>query len=330
MKQFSTLVFFLLLFAGLGKAQQDPMFTKYMFNTLYYNPAFAGNYEHMYVGLIHRSQWIEIDGAPITQSFTAHTPLKNERVGVGLALVNDVIGPTRTTSANLSYAYRIGIGNFNLSIGLQGGVVNYTANWSQVSRFQEIDEAFAMNQNRWQPNFGGGIYLSSKYFYIGFSSPHLVEYDLRGEVTTEIWSKTYRHYFGAIGAAIPVNGDNLIFKPSLLFKSVGLFSNLRKDDPFTSIGAPNEFDLDLSLLFYEKFWIGASFRTSLEAFTDQSSSYDSADIWVSYFLDNGLRIGAAYDYPLSNLSRVTVGAFELMIGYEFYYNTKKTITPRYF
>ena len=334
MKQLSTLVILLLLFAGTTEAQQDPMFTKYMFNTLYYNPAFAGNYEHMYIGLIHRSQWLEIDGAPTTQSFTAHTPLKNERVGVGLAVVNDIIGPTRTTSANLSYAYRIGIGNWNLSIGLQGGIVNYSANWSQVTRFEDMDEAFAFNEARWLPNFGGGVYLSSKHFYIGFSSPHLVEYDLRGgpdnPVTTSIWSKTYRHYYGAMGAAIPINGDNLIFKPSILFKSVGLFSNLRKDDPFKSIGAPNEFDLDLSLLFYEKFWIGASFRTSLEAFTDKTSSYDSADVWVSYFLDNGLRIGAAYDYPISQLSSVTVGAFELMLGYEFYYKTKKTVTPRYF
>ena len=85
-------------------------------------------------------------------------------------------------------------------------------------------------------------------------------------------------------------------------------SNLSKDDEFRNIGAPTEFDFDLSLLFYEQFQVGVSFRSAIEAFDDKSS-YDSADIWMSYFLSNGLRLGAAFDYPLNDVKQVTFGSF---------------------
>jgi len=95
------------------------------------------------------------------------------------------------------------------------------------------------------------------------------------------------------------------------------------------VGAPTEFDIDLSLLFYEQFQVGLSFRSAIEAF-DDTSSYDSADIWMSYFLPNGLRIGAAFDYPLNDVRTVSPGSFEIMIGYEFDYKEKNIVTPRYF
>lgn len=333
MRRISTLTtLFLLLIGTTAFAQQDAMFTKYMFNALTYNPAYAGSSDFLNIGVIHRSQWVSVEGAPITQSATAHTPLKNERVGVGLSVMNDLVGPSRTTNANLSYAYKIPIGNMSLAIGVQGGVYNYWSDWGKL-RLQDpsADEAFSMNVNLTQPNFGGGIYLSGKYFYIGASVPHLVEYDLREDVTTPIYARIYRHYYGMAGLVLPIKGDNLMFRPSFLIKTVSIGSGLRKDTAFQSIGAPTEADIDFSFLFYQKFWLGASFRTALERFNkEQTSSFDSADIWMSYFLENGLRIGAAYDYPLTELAQVTAGSFEIMIGYEFNYDTKKTVTPRYF
>ncbi|MEL7021596.1 MAG: PorP/SprF family type IX secretion system membrane protein, partial [Bacteroidota bacterium] len=248
-------------------AQQDAMFTKYMFNQLTYNPAYAGESDFLNIGVIHRSQWVGFEGAPVSQSFTAHTPLKNERVGVGLSVMNDLIGPSRVTNANLSYAYRIPIGGVELSIGVQGGLYNYWSNYSELSLADvSADQAFSRNVNLTHPNFGGGIYLSGKYFYIGASVPHLVEHDLREDVTTPIYARIYRHYYGMAGLVLPLNGDNLMFRPSVLVKTVSLGGNLRKDNAFQSIGAPTEFDIDLSFLFYQKFWAGMSFRAAIEAF----------------------------------------------------------------
>ena len=313
-------------------AQQDAMFTKYMFNSLVFNPGYAGSNEHMAIAALYRNQWVSVPGAPETQTITAHTPLKNKRVGVGLSLINDVIGPTRTTGVNLVYAYRIPLGgNKKLSVGLQGGVENYVADWTKLTTQSGQDPAFAVPVNKLLPNFGAGIYYSTPKFYAGFASPHLIEYDLRDNITTNIYARQARHYFFSIGGAIPLKGDALVFKPSALVKNVGLFAAAAKQQQFQNIGAPTEFDIDLSLLFQQTFWLGASFRSAIEGFgSEPTSSFDSADIWVSWFLNNGMRIGAAYDYPLTELNTVTQGSFEVMLGYEFNYRTKKIVTPRYF
>ncbi len=330
MRRIFTLLTLILFIGYQANAQQDPMFTKYMFNSLVYNPAYAGAKDHLAIGLLHRTQWWGIDGAPHTQSFTIHSPLKNERVGVGLSAVNDIIGPTRTTGANLSYAYRIPFGKAKLAIGLQGGVTNWRADWTKLNIQQGGDEAFQdQSPSKWIPNFGAGLYFYTDRFYIGAGVPQMLEYDLRDEAQTEIYAKTYRHYFFSAGVAIPLKGDDLVFKPSILVKNVGLLSNLSKTDAFQNIGAPTEFDVDLSLLFFQQFWVGASFRSAIEAF-DDTSSFDSIDAWISYMMMNGLRIGLAYDYTLTKLQQPAKGSFEVMLGYEFNYKTKKAVTPRYF
>jgi len=333
MRKILTILAFCLLGCSLSYGQQDAMFTKYMFNSLTYNPAYAGAKDHLSLGLLHRTQWWGIDGAPQTQSFTIHTPMKNERVGIGMNVINDKIGPTNSLSANISYAYRIPMGKGKLSIGLQGGVTNWRADWNQLTleSGQGVDDAYSeLEPNYWLPNFGAGIYYYTDKFYAGLGVPHLIEYDLRkDEINTSLWAKQYRHYFFSLGGAIPLNGEMLVFKPSVLVKNVGLFSNFNKDEAFQEYGAPTEFDIDLSFLFYQTLWVGASFRSAIEAFSDKSS-FDSVDIWASYNLANGLRIGAAYDYTLTKLQGPAQGSFEIMLGYEFNYKTKQLVTPRYF
>jgi len=324
----------ILLFGGATtlSAQQDAMFTKYMFNSLVFNPAYAGSNEHLAIAALYRNQWLSVPGAPETQTITAHTPLKTDRVGVGFSLINDKIGPTNTVGVNIAYAYRIPLGgNKKLAVGLQGGFENYTADWSLLDLVDPNDESFLNNQNRFLPNFGAGIYFSTDKFYAGFASPHLIEYDLRQNISTNIFARQARHYFFSTGIAIPIKGDALVFKPSALVKNVGLFAAASKQTQFKNIGAPTEFDIDLSLLFQQTFWLGASFRSAIEGFgSEATSSFDSADVWFSWFLSNGMRFGASYDYPLTELSQVTNGSFEVMLGYEFNYRTKKIVTPRYF
>ena len=328
-------LFIVLLYVGGTNlfAQQDAMFTKYMFNSLVFNPAYAGSKDHLTMNLIHRTQWWGIEGAPTTQSLIIHTPMPNERVGVGLSLVNDEIGPTNSIRANLSYAYRIPIGKGKLSIGLQGGVMQWRADFTKLSLEQGVgDEAFdEMTPSRLLPNFGAGIYYYTPKFYVGFASPQLIEYDLRdNEINTNIWARQQRHYYFSAGAAFPIKGDALIFKPSILVKNVGLLSGFSKDQAFQEFGAPTEFDIDLSLMFQQALWVGVSFRSAIEGIIGDQSSFDSADVWAAYYLANGLRIGLAYDYTLTKLQSVAGGSFEIMLGYEFDYKTKQVVTPRYF
>ena len=333
MRKIFTLTLCLFIGGMMAHAQQDAMFTKYMFNSLVYNPGYAGYHDHMYVGVLYRNQWQGIEGAPTTQTLTLHTPLRTQRVGVGFNLVNDAIGPINETRAFASYSYRIPLGGSNtLAVGLQGGMSYWRANWGELNLQNPLDDAFAdPNPTKFLPNFGAGVLFYNDQFYVGVSSPQLIEHDLREEanINTLPFAKLYRHYYLAAGAAFPINGDQMVLKPSILIKNVGLLSGLNKDPEFQNIGAPTEFDIDVSILFYQQFQVGLSFRSAIEAFDDRSS-FDSADIWMSYLLNNGLRFGAAFDYPLNDLNTVTFGSFELMVGYQFNYNVAKVVTPRYF
>ncbi len=331
------LIFFAFLgFSQQSYAQQDPMFTKYMFNSLVFNPAYAGSHEHMSVRLLYRDQWLDIEGAPTTQSFTIHTPM-SERIGLGLSVINDKIGVHGTTSANFAYAYRFQFGSGKLSIGLQGGAMNFRSNFNNLTyrEPQATDNSFnEIVPNQWLINFGGGLFYYAPKFYLGFSVPKLLNQNLKRTNATSVGgnvASTYRHYYFTAGAAIPISGDALIFKPSLLVKSVGLFGAFADNSTvLRRIGAPTEYDIDLSFMFYETLWVGASFRSAIEKLTNNTSSNDSVDIWASVYLNNGMRIGAAYDYIISKIGNQTKGSFEVMLGYDFSYDEKRVNHPRYF
>lgn len=326
-----TLLFlFLLAFAPHLRAQQDPMFTNYVFNSLIFNPAVAGSNEHLTLNLIHRQQWLGFEGAPTTQSFSAHTPLRNERVGVGFSMVNDKAGAAGTFDLNFAYAYRFQLGkDLRLSAGLQAGITNWRGDWTSLLVEQQGDAVFQENLNRWLPNFGAGIHFSGKQFYAGLGCPRLLEQNLRksDSGSTGTYASVYRHYYLTAGAAFPLRGDNLVFRPSLLLKGTGLFSSFRKDARTQNIGAPTEVDLNASLFFLRTFWVGAGYRTALEG---RKSSQDGANLWAAWLLRNGLRFGAAYDLTLSDLRKAGNGSFELMLGYEFDIKVRKAASPRFF
>lgn len=342
------LLFGLFLLFGFStlQAQQDPMFTKYFFNTLNYNPGYAGTNDHLSLNVLAREQWVNwgsglenSGGAPSSQTFSIHGPLVR-RVGWGLSLNNDRIGAAKSSGIAGHYAYQIPFGEAKLSAGVSAGVSYWRADFSDLTYRtpQSVDPVFSQPQRTiWIPTVGAGLYFYHKFYYLGFSSPRLFSYELRPAVASDNVRKiaqVYPHYFLTSGAAFRLRGDDLVFKPSMLVKTVNLFgarvySNVGGQGT-TPIGAPVEFEIDASLLFYNKMWLGVAFRSSFEKVFENESSYDSADIWATFYLDNGLRIGMAYDFPLTEMRNYTVGSFELMVGYDFDFLVKKVVTPRYF
>ncbi|MFK7809188.1 MAG: type IX secretion system membrane protein PorP/SprF [Saprospiraceae bacterium] len=320
----------------MAKAQQDPMYTKYMFNSLVYNPAFAGSPEYLSVRALYRNQWWGIDGGPVTQSFSIHSPFK-ERVGLGFSMVNDKVGATGSTDMTGVYAYRIPFAGGKISLGVQASGTNFRTDWSRL-KYKDPrpdDPSFDNDQNRWMFNVGTGAFYYTPKYYVGVSVPKLIENDLNdgaGISEDQRTASTYRHYFIAAGAAWPIKGSAIYFKPSILIKSVGLFSAFRNTaTQLNPVGAPTEVDIDAGFLFYEALWIGASFRTATSPRElGGNSSFDSVDLWASYYLQNGLRIGVSYDYTISKLRTHVDGSFEVMVGYDFNYSSNKVITPRYF
>jgi type IX secretion system PorP/SprF family membrane protein len=286
--------------------QQDAMYSQYMFNQLVINPAYAGNHEVVSANMLFRDQWVGIQGAPVTETFSIDAPMDKDKVGVGLTVYNDKIGVTRNTGAYVQYAYRIKFRKSTLALGLQAGISNLLASYTQVQFSQnssDYDFAFSQNVNELFPNFGMGLFYNTEKFYFGLSVPYLLKKSLFQSSNIQGY-EVAQHYFLSSGYIIDLN-DNLLLKPSILAKYVD--------------GAPLEVDINANLWFHGLFGIGVSYRTG-----------DSFIAMLEMQMNNQLSFGYAYDYSLTELNKFNYGTHELMLRYEFSYKKDRIVTPRRF
>lgn len=287
------------------KAQQQVMFTQYMFNGLAVNPAYAGYDEAVSVTALTRHQWIGVEGAPNTQTFSIHSPITKNKIALGLLVIRDQIGITTQNGVFMSYAYRIKFGRkATLSMGLQMGFTDYKARYSTLRTGTSNDPNFANNDVRgFLPNFGSGVFFSSEKFYAGISVPFLLNNFFTDENNAG-GAEQIRHFFGMAGFIIELS-RSLKLKPSGLIKMVP--------------GAPVELDLNANLLIDDLFWVGLSYR-----------SFDSIDLLLEVQLNSKLRFGYAYDFTTTDLGRVNTGSHEIMLNYVLSFSKTRVITPRYF
>lgn len=292
-------------------AQQAPMFTHYMYNTLFINPAYAGSRDALTITALHRSQWIDFKGAPMTQTLTVHSPIGGENIGIGLAMSNDKIGPTNNTALFANFAYRIKLNEKSkLALGLSVGVNIFQANLNKLELDQQLDPSFEKNIfNRTTPNFGFGVYYSRKRFYAGISAPNLLENKYSSNKLLNgnpINGKERRSFYLITGAMIRIT-DNLEFKPSMLVKLTPT--------------APIQADFTASFVIMNRLLLGAMFRTS-----------DAFGVLVGFDIIQQLHIGYSYDYSYGvKTFKNNYGSHELMLRYDFINSSKKQIhSPRYF
>jgi len=122
MKKITNLILvFTLLLTGLVYGQQDPHYTQYMYNQNILNPAYAGSRGDLSIGLLGRTQWVGIDGAPDTQTLNIHSAIGSQ-VGLGLSVIHDQIGPAEETNLSLDFSYTIPVsesGNLACALAFQ-------------------------------------------------------------------------------------------------------------------------------------------------------------------------------------------------------------------
>ncbi|UXX79706.1 type IX secretion system membrane protein PorP/SprF [Reichenbachiella carrageenanivorans] len=288
------------------RAQQQVMFTQYMFNQLAINPAYAGIHDGISTSFLARNQWVGFEGAPKTQTFSIHSPIKYRSIALGAVLIRDEIGLTDQFGAYFSSAYRINFSNRSkLSFGLQLSFNQYQVDYSENTN---NDPNLAnQNINDISPNAGAGVMWHSDRFYLGFSIPQLVSNSLNsiGEGSLDPDAKLVRHYFMSAGYVFDLS-RNLKLKPNLLFKWVQ--------------GAPFEIDINANFLIKELIWLGLSYR-----------SMDSFDALFQIQVTPQFQLGYSYDFlTTTDLSRVNSGSHEIMINYVFNVKSDKIVTPRYF
>ena len=288
-------------------AQQNALFSQYMFNTLAFNPAYAGSRNVATATALYRNQWVGIEGAPNTGTFTMDAPFANERLGLGIQLISDKVGITKTTGIAVSSAFRIPINDGSLSFGLQGSMNNYHAAYSRVNLDPSVpDRAFTSDANKTLYNFGSGIYYRNSRLYAGFSVQDFVRNRLNND-TIDVGDVTARqsaHAYLATGYVFPL-GLDFNLKTSMLLKGVK--------------GAPLQASLNTTLWIKELIAIGVEYRTSADI---------SAMMEVK--VSPRVSIGYAYDKSMTSLRTLNSGSHEFMLKYEFSFDRDRILSPRYF
>lgn len=305
--------FFFILFmlsATISYCQQDPLFTQYAYNKLSFNPAYAGSGERLTFDLITRFQWVGINGAPRTFSFNAHTPLRNPRIGIGLNVYRDELGPTVDYGAMAAFAYRILFPSTTLCFGIQGGFKYMDIDWGLLNPKDPGDVLLISPvTNRAVADVDFGIYYYGSRFYVGLSAKHLLQNQILVSSTAPddktSFTKLSRNFYGMAGGAIALN-QTLDFIPSLLVKYLP--------------NAPLQVDFNASFLINDILTLGAAYRTE-----------KALALMIQVNVGKGFSIGYSYDIWFNVLKSYNSGSHEIRIGYEFdVFHIDRMLTPRYF
>jgi type IX secretion system PorP/SprF family membrane protein len=287
-----------------GFAQQDAQYTQYMYNTINVNPAYAGSRGVMSIFGLHRTQWVGLDGAPVTNTASINTPINESNLGLGLSFVNDRIGPTNenTISADLSYSINTSE-TYKLSFGIKASANLFNLDVNKLNPADQGDPQFADLENKFTPNIGAGVYFHSDKTYFGLSVPSFFETTRYDDNSVAINKEKMSFYF--IAGHVFDLSYNLKFKPALMTKATE--------------GAPLQVDLSANFLIMDKFVLGAAWR------------WDAAvSAMAGFQVSDGLYIGYGYDMETTELKNFNSGSHEVFLRFELFQRHNKIVSPRFF
>ena len=295
--------FFVLITGFVSFAQQDAQYTQYMYNTITVNPAYAGSRGVLSLFGLHRTQWVGIDGAPVTNAFSMHTPIEKSRVGIGATFLNDKIGPTIENSISVDVSYTIPTSEtYKLSFGVKGTGSFMNLDVSQLNPTDQNDPQF-QNYSKFYPNIGAGVYLHSNKTYLGLSIPKFIDTKRFNNNDLKIFTQSITYYLIA-GHIYQLNPE-IKFKPALLTK--------------IERGTPLQVDASATFMFNDKFVMGASYRWDA-----------SVSVMAGFQVSDGLYIGYAYDLETTKLRKYNSGSHEVFLRFELFDNKNKVTSPRLF
>jgi len=283
-----------------------------MYNTQVVNPAYAGSRDALSFGLLYRTQWVGLDGAPKTLTFTGDTPIGSlDNMGLGLSIVRDELGPAVESNIIVDYSYTINTSDDNeLSFGLKAGLDILDVDYTKLNIFDETDPTFQDNiDNKVQPQIGAGIYYNTDRFYAGLSVPNFLNskhYDESNLINPETQSVAAErlHYFLIAGYVFDLS-ENLKFKPATLVKAVS--------------GSPLQVDVSANFLLYEKVTLGVAYRWSA-----------AMSAMVGFQATDQIFLGFGYDYQSTEIEDFSDGSYEFMIRFDIFSKPERVLHPRFF
>jgi type IX secretion system PorP/SprF family membrane protein len=277
-----------------------------MYNPASINPAYAGSRGMLSFSLIYRTQWVGLEGGPKTAQFSMNTPIGEKGVGLGFSFYNDQIGPVTENNLVVDYSYTIQVGQNNtlLSFGLKGGFQLLDIDFNKLTILDSNDTAFQRNiNNRFQPIVGFGTFLHTDKWYLGLSTPNLLETDYDNDATVSTASERM-HVFLTGGYVFELN-PSWDFKPAFLARSVS--------------GSSLGLDVSANFWYNKKVSFGAAYR--LDAAVSALIGLQATD---------QLMIGYAFDKDTTDLERYNNGSHEIFLRWELFTRMRSKVSPRFF
>ena len=300
---------FLLGFKGF--AQQESMYTQYMFNRLIVNPAYAGAKDGLNLTGLYRHQWTgftPFNGDPRNLTFSAHGPIMDGKSGLGGFVNSDWNGVIQKNTFGVAYAFRFRLGKTgSVSLGLNAAFQQYKFNAFQRNPLDKYDPSLPNGSSTaYNPNLGAGLFYNTGKLYAGLSVQNLMETNINILKNTDVDKAKYRnHIYFTGGYDIRISNDFLI-SPSLFIRYVAK--------------TPVQFDINCNFTFVDRIWVGATFRYK-----------DALAGLIGFHLNPNMRIGYSYDYSFFGLNRYNTGTHEVMVSYDFGNIARSKLQiPRYF
>lgn len=301
MKHFHFIAILVFFLGHSGRAQQDAQFTQYMYNTMLLNPAYAGSRDMLSALLLHRNQWVGMDGAPVTNTLSVHSPI-TKTLGLGGSFIKDIAGPQDRTTFSVDVSHSIYLSDtYKFAFGLKGSISKVNIDYGKLNSYV-LDDPANQYDSGTLPNIGAGIYGYSEHSYWGISVPNLIEN--RNQLGTTQFERERLHFYVMGGYVWDLN-DSFKCKPNVLAKWVK--------------GSPLQVDINLNFLAYEKFHLGASYRWQA-----------AISGLLGFQLSKSFLLGYSYDRDTHSLGNYNNGSHEFFIRYEFSKKTKNLISPRFF
>lgn len=300
----------LVIVSWAAQAQQRPYTSTYQYNQLLLNPAYAGSLDVLSVIGVHRTQWVNLPGAPQYTALSAHNSFAGNRIGTGFFLTKDAVGVHEDIAFYGSYAYKIATKIGILAMGVSGGFNSRESDFTKVELLDPNDPVLQGVRRRFAPNFGTGVYFANRSFYLGVSVPYILENKTIDDVEFRInneESRETRYYYLTSGVILPL-GSSMKIAPAVLLRAI------EQNRP--------AWDISVNLIFDDIAYIGTNVRNSGEI-----------SILGQVILNENFRVGYAYDI-ITNRDRrlISPGSHEILLNYRIKINNarKNPQCPVYF
>jgi type IX secretion system PorP/SprF family membrane protein len=297
------LLYILLLLPLSCFAQYTPLQSQYMFNNVAMNPAATGSGNALTLVGSFRAQWVGFPGAPTTQAFTAHAPLKREKSAIGVQVYADQIGVMRNTGIYGLYSYRLKLERSNLRFGASAGINLISEDLGSLDVEHSNDPSLAPGRTSGVlPNFSVGAHWSSDKSFLSFSIPFLLTHSFSN--SSYILATDFSNVNYLLGGGYEFDlKNNFAIKPSVLLK-------------FRS-GTRPQLDVNARFRCNDYLDLGISYRTE-----------EALMVLSEIRINKQLHFMYSFGFPLNPLAQYSFGSHELSLKYRFRYKINSS-NPRY-